>query len=155
MRVVQVISAQSEQPPSGWGQDSIRLSDLVCVCVCAKPLGPRRQSPPVSSESAALSHSQCLPRTNRVNRACFRVCVCVRNPSLSEAEPARVIRVISAQPFTMTSHRQSGGRSVSCPSRLGPVTSGNRSREPCSPDFEFQGQCRTADSRDLGPTHSD
>ena len=50
----------------------------MCVCVSrsVKPLGPRRQSPPVPSESAALSQLQCLPRTNRVNRACF-VCVCV------------------------------------------------------------------------------
>ena len=60
---------------------------FVCVCESrsVKPLGPRRQSPPVPSELAALSQSQCLPRTNRVNRACF-VCVCVlTNSSLPDS----------------------------------------------------------------------
>ena len=61
VRGVRVISAQSDQPSSDWGPDSIRLPDLVCVCVCvsrsAKPPGLRRQSLPVSSESAALSQS--------------------------------------------------------------------------------------------------
>jgi len=52
----------------------------VCVSQSVKPLGQR--SPPVSSKSTALSHSQCLPRTNQVNRGCFRV---------------RDIQVISAQ----------------------------------------------------------
>ena len=91
VRVVRVISAQSDQPSSDWGPDSIRLPDLVCVCVCvsrsAKPPGLRRQSLPVSSESAALSQSQCLPRTNRVNRACFRVCVCSQSKPLRQQSP--------------------------------------------------------------------
>ena len=83
-RVIRVISAQSDQPPSVGEARTHQDFRTLCMCVCVrqsvKPLGQR--SPFVSSESTALSHSQCLPRTNRVNRACFRVCVCVRGSSL-------------------------------------------------------------------------
>jgi len=68
-----------------------------------KPKGSRRQGPPASSESAALSQSQCIPRTNQASRASF-VCVSVFAIQASRtAEPARVIRVISAQPVTKIS----------------------------------------------------
>ena len=60
--------------------DNQTLYVRVCVSQSVKPLGQR--SPPMSSKSTALSHSQCLPRTNQVNRGCFRV---------------RDIQVISAQ----------------------------------------------------------
>ena len=55
----------------------------------------------------------------------------------------------------MRSHRQPGARLYACSTRLGPDTSGNRSRElrPWRL-LEFQGHYCTADSRGTGSAHA-
>ena len=148
--------SQSSHRPAGAGTQ-LGLSDLVCVCVCKSVSQASGAAEPtcVIQVNSAQSITMFTQDQSGQPGLLSCACACSQIQASQTAEPARVIRVFSAQPFTMISHRQSGGRSSSCPSRLGPVTSGNRSREPSSPDFEFQGQCRTADSRDMSPTHSD
>ena len=77
--------SQISHRPEGARTHSDYWTLYLCVCVSQSVKPPGQRSPPVSSESTALSHSQCLPRTNRVNRACFRVRVCVRNSSLLDS----------------------------------------------------------------------